>query len=365
MNTNATTTRPAHARLRLLTLTLTLASGTALAQSQPDPSQPQEAAPGSAQQVQEAMAILPRVGTEQTPVMPTLPAASNAIQPGLSEGEDWLKVLNETLQVQTQPTTLAEGAFLLRRLGDLVEGPGGLLIFVPDAETKELGEGPVLIMPSRTLQRLQHEWTAQRVIVSGEIFSYHDRNQLLLTDYQIIIEKPADEQPKTQPETQPKPAPDAEDDPSGALEDDPDVRALLEELAQEGETEIDTQKSLHEQLDSTLSQTTRRTPVEIADHSKLGLEEGTLILRRPARMVRNPQGAWTLVFDNDDPESPGAIALVVLPCRALMRMERTAMLQGDAAQMLVSGRVYTHMGEHYLLPTLVQQVRPGEISSLQ
>ena len=81
--------------------------------------------------------------------------------------------------------------------------------------------------------------------------------------------------------------------------------------------------------------------------------------------MRNDDGAWTLAFDNDADSVDQLTNLIVLPCRALMRMERWAMDQGDAARFVVSGRVYTYKGDSYLLPTIAQRLGASDINSIQ
>lgn len=340
-----------------------------------DGTAPPDATPGSPEQVQQAEEILPRMGTNQTPVMPTKPAESNPVQPGLTGGQDWLRVLHETLETEIAPSTLAEGAFVMGRDGDLVSAPSGLLIFVPDRESREPGEGPVLLMPSRALEQLLLEWTGQSVEISGEIFTYHGRNQLLLSSYRLIAQTQSEPEPEDQQTTTPStPRGDEEPEPDApSLEDDPAVRDLLKELEQgltPGKT-IPAQAG-NDGPDALRSRAVLpRSPVSVNEQATPGLEEGTLILRRPSRMTRNAQGAWTLVFDNDndntstDATTPRATELIVLPCRTLMKMETAAMQAGDAARLLVSGRVYTYQGNAYLMPTLVQRISPSEINPLQ
>mgnify|MGYP003125151162 CR=1 FL=1 len=330
--------------------------------------------PGSPAQVEDALSILPRVGTNQEPVMPTTPEVSVPQQPGLTEGQDWLKVLHETLDEATEPSKLAEGAFVLNRLGQLYEGPSDLLIFVPDKATRSIAESPVLLMPCQALEQLESEWTGQQVEVSGEIFTYHGRNQLLISSYRIgtfihdsakaQAENSADPE-QSDPEQSSEPTPDSSDEPTG-LEADPAVRDLLNELnfdanpTDENRSQANRQ-AMHEQL-TPRHQLGGRQQVTT---SSAGLKEGTLIMRRPARMIRNSSGAWTIVFDNDDPEHTDSIELIVEPCRMLMRMESIAMQSGDAGRLLVSGRVYAYKGANYILPTLIQRVRAQEINSLQ
>ncbi len=330
---------------------LLLVANSTLALAEPE-DQTVRQAPGSPEQVRQALAILPRVGTNQIVVMPTVSAVSVAIQPGLSEGEDWLKVLHETLGENTAPSTLAEGAFILNRPGIIVQGPNELLIFVPDKADRRAGEGPVLLMPCQTLEQLETEWIGQPVEISGEIFTYHDRNQLLISAYLIGTSTPSE--PAIQQDTSPV-------DPS-SLEDDPAVRDLLEELNFGAEPSDSTPKSARERIEP-INQIGQRAQVTTSTIG--GLDEGTLILRRPSRMIRNGSGAWTIVFDNDNPDAPDSVDFIVEPCRMLMRMENIVMQSGDAGRLLVSGRVYTYKGGHYILPTLMQRVRPQEINSLQ
>ena len=336
---------------------ISCAAGTSLSMAQST-----DQSPGNPQQVKEALSILPRVGTNQTPVMPTKPAVSLAVQPGLTHGQDWLKVLHETLEEPIEPSTLAEGAYLLSRLGTIVNGPSGLFIFVPDKSQREPGEGPVLMMPCRTLEQLESEWSGQRVVVSGEIFSYHNRNQFLISDYALVKARTHTQATETFTATDPTEADPIE--PSNTIEDDPDVRDLLNELEFQTQPTDEHRSATHKDLETPIIQTAQRKQATLPDASA-GIEEGTLILRRPARMIRNNSGAWTIVFDTDQPNDQNAIALIVEPCRMLMRMETIAMNEGDAGKLLVSGRVYTYKGSAYLLPTLMQRIRPQGINSLQ
>jgi hypothetical protein len=314
--------------------------------------------PGSAERVEEARSILPRVGTNETPVFPTTASVSNAVQPGLGEGPDWLEVLNDTLETKISPATLAEGAFIQSRLGDLVAAPSGQVIYVPDRTEREPGEGAVILLPCRALERLQDEWGGQRVIVSGEILTYHQRNMLLISDYRLVREIP--EARPTESADLPADPDTATDEPTG-LEEDPEVQDLLRELDRPDPS--DPREGVDRLTDRL--ETLPRTPQRDAPTTTTGPEEGTLLLRRPARLVRNAVGAWALAFDNDDPNRTDNASIVVLPSRALMRMEQWAMDQGDAARFLVSGRVYAYRGQSYLLPTIAQRLGASDINSIQ
>lgn len=330
-----------------------LTASPVLAQS--DPTDPD---PGNPEQVEQARSVLPRVGTDQTPVQPTRTPKSLPRQPGLTEGRDWLQVLNDTLEAEVMPSTLAEGSFVLGRLGDLILTEGGLAVFVPDAQQREPGEGAVLMMPCRTLEQLEREWSGQRVLLSGEIFTYHGRNQLLISDYRLVRETPP--QPPRDDAGQDAGEQGDQDEQDGALERDPEVRDLLRELDQDRPT-------APSRGDDPLGETPETLPRRAVQTQTLdaGPDEGTLLLRRPARLVRNAGGAWTVVFDNDASADDGSVPLIVLPGRTLMKMERWAMQQGDAARFIVSGRVYSYRGEPYLLPTLALRLGPSDINSIQ
>ncbi len=326
-----------------------------------------DAQPGSPEQVQEALAVLPRVGTNQEPVMPTLQAVSVAVQPGLTQGEDWLKVLNDTLEDTAKPSRLAEGAFILARPGTMMVTPSNLMIFVPDQATRQPGEGPVLLMPCQTLEQLRSEWSGQPIELSGEIFTYHNRNQLLISAYRIGALQPIE--PELPENTSPDSSSDGVSSGSSSgpssIEDDPAVRDLLDELSMQPSPT----RPPRQQLSANPSAPKiGNRPQAVASSTSAGIQEGTLILRKPSRMIRNSTGAWTIVFDNDDASSTrrmDTIDFIVQPCRMLMQMEQVAMESGDAGQLLVSGRVYTYQGAHYILPTLMQRVRPQGINSLQ
>ena len=86
---------------------------------------------------------------------------------------------------------------------------------------------------------------------------------------------------------------------------------------------------------------------------------------REVSLVRTGAGAWAFVFDNDLDDALAAQSMVVLPCRLLERIERRAMIDGDAYQLVVSGRVHTYAGQAYLLPTMVLSVPANGLVPMQ
>jgi len=319
---------------------------------------------------------LPRMGTNQTPIEPTEPGTSKPHQTGLTEGQDWMKVVNNSIDTVSKPSSLAEGSFILSRSGRLLPAPNDRLIFVPDPEQRLPGEGPVLLLPCATLESLEGIWANQPVTVSGEILSYHGRNHLLISDFSLGVPvttqtKPAEPevQPEPETETEIEPDPDAETetDPNTELNEDPDVLDLLRELDEEnaapsGVQIIDTNPNLNSsRFSSQQSNQLQSAPPSLAP----GLREGALLIRRPARLDRAHDGSWMAVFDNDDESSPSGIELTMLPCSLLMSMENQTVRFGDSTKFVVSGRLYIHNGRGYLLPTFYQRLRTSDIKPWQ
>ncbi len=314
------------------------------------------------------------MGTNKDPIQPTEPNISTPHPTGLTEGQDWMKVVNNSIDEVTRPSALAEGSFLLSRTGRLVPAPNDRLIFVPSPEERLPGEGPTLLLPCATLERLENIWANQPVTVSGEIMSYHDRNYLLISDYALgIVQMPPVDQPavpteapidvdeSSEEESQPIVAP-------SGLDEDPDVMDLLRELDAENLGSQDAfGESYHDLPVSTRSpDQDSSSQLQIAPPSLApGVREGALMIRRPARLDRAPDGSWIATFDNDNPDAPEGIELTVLPCSLLMTMENQSIRFGDSARFMVSGRIYIHNNRGYLLPTFYQRLRTSDIKPWQ
>ncbi len=331
---------------------LLAAGGTAHAQNaQPAPTDPPTPPPS---RVEEAERVLPRVNRNAPVITPTRPRVAQPVRPGLTGGEDWGD------GIDLRPTGLPEGTFLIERPGRIVQAPGGRKVFVPTGDDRRAGEGPMLILPNATLERLElaltHAGDEPGVRVSGEIFVYHGRSHLLLASTLMGEGEPATPPPPAEPDeptTEQGVEPPANretgptDDPASVL-DDPDVRGLLEELEAARPTAPNTD--------------TRPVPTPSPTDSTVGrvppVPDGTPVVRRRGRLIRTGDagGAWAFVFDNDTDDTLKAEAMVVMPCLLLQRMESQALASGDAHQLTVSGRVHTHNGQAYLLPTTMLRV---------
>lgn len=304
----------------------------------------------------EAEKVLPRVDREDRVVMPTRSRVAEPVRPGLTGGEDWAEA------VGLRAAGLPEGSFLIERPGRLVGGPGGRVIFVPTGEDRVAGERPMLVLPNAALERLEVAVTGRGeepgVRVSGEVFVYNGRSHLLMSS--ALLGEGAPE-PEPTPDAEPAAEPvgeGAEDtepvDEPASLRDDPDVQGLLEELAAERPADDARVEPVRSGRDAGVT-TAGTAPVP----------DGTPIVRRRGRMVRTGAGAWAFVFDNDLDDALAAQSIVVLPCRLLERIERRAMIDGDAYQLVVSGRVHTYAGQAYLLPTMVLSVPANGLVPMQ
>ena len=311
---------------------------------------PQTDRPG---QIEEAQRVLPRVDRPDRVVMPTRAREAVPPVPGLTGGRDWAD------EAGLRPAGLPEGSFLIERPGRIIDAPMGRKIFVPTSDEPVAGEGPMLIMPTASLERLEIALRGgdRGVRVSGEVFVYHGRSYLLMTSYRMGEGRA---EPVPEPAVQPEPTPEEAEAAAQAareteavrdasLMDDPAVRGLLEELeAARPVGPSGTPEDSPAAADRDLER--------VAQAGVTTVPDGTPIVRRRGRLVRTGEGAWAFVFDNDTDDALAAESMLVMPCLLLQRMERQAMLDGDAFELLVSGRVHTHDGTLSLLPTMMLRV---------
>lgn len=92
------------------------------------------------------------------------------------------------------------------------------------------------------------------------------------------------------------------------------------------------------------------------------LREGEYLVNRAGRLVRGLGGsiggeAANVLFafeaDGQDPASAEA-PMLIMPCKLLELMEAQVVERGDQVVFIVSGRVYTHRGANYLLPSTMR-----------
>lgn len=307
---------------------------------------------------------LPRMGTNETPIAPSSAERSEPHHPGITAGDDWMRTLSDSLSTDAATATLPEGTFIIARPGRLVPAPNDRVIFVPDHEQRHPGEGPMLLLPSASLAHLEQVWANQPVVLSGEVFRYRSLAYLLVSDASIGAFDVPDRAPTpdaTSDATPQTPDPDAPTEPSATFEDDPEVQALLDELST-GLAPTNDPRGIEDLNDPRRNQDNLETaPPALAP----GIREGAILIRRAARLVRATDGAWSAVFDNDDPTSADAIELTLLPSLLSERMENAAISLGPETRFTISGRITIHHGRAYILPTFYQRTRPGEIEPWQ
>ncbi len=364
-------------RLPRCALLLALRAGSAAYAQDSDPVPTEEPDSPARQRIEVLKDSMPRMGTNSTPIEPTEAQVSTPHQTGLTSGQDWMNVVNDSVAQVELPSALAEGSFILSRTGRLVPAPNDRLIFVPDPAQRVPGEGPVLLLPCSTLDQLESIWANQTVTVSGEVLTYHGRNHLLISDFAVGIvptpsELAAEESAASSAPTEASESTDSldadadpmeeSDEPSG-LSEDPDVLELLRELDVEDNIEIEQQRILpaNARLQSQSNAQLQTAAPSLAP----GIREGSLLIRRPGRLDRAPDGSWIAVFDHDEATSSDAVELTVLPCSLLMSMENQAIAHGDSTRFVVSGRIYIHNDRGYLLPTFYQRLRTSDIKPWQ
>lgn len=301
----------------------------------------------------DAIRLLPDVMRPERVVMPTRERAAVPVSPGLTQGQRW--------DDGSEPAALPEGTFLIERPGRVIEAPGGRRVFIPDVDHREPGEGPMLLQPSASLERLEITLagTTGPVRLSGVVTVYHGRRHLLMSSFLMGDGEPEPgAEPAADPEAKPSEAttePAAEPDPTPeSMLDDPEVRGLLEELEAEAPLPTRADPSIRTGNAQPINPQTTSTDAPPAP-------DGTPIVRRLGRLSRSADGAWLFVFDNDIDDRLAAQTLTLLPCRLLERIERDAETRGDAAQMVLSGRVYTHQGDAYMMPTMMRRARPIDV----
>lgn len=234
---------------------------------------------------------------------------------------------------------LPEGSFVVSRGARLVEAPTGdwLALYVDQGGPEQtIGElGPMIIVPSRTLERILQTREDEQTIVelTGRVLLYHGRNYLLPTSFGIRArperEPDAPGQDNAQdnaPDNAPNNTPEAES---------PELERLLQELGAINE-------STRPAISPAQEQASDGVPV---------VGEGTNILRRRARVEREADGGWTVNLDSDGDElaSLSATRYRLVPGSVLQRVESTAARLGTDFPLIVTGKTLTYGDEVYLL----------------
>lgn len=232
-----------------------------------------------------------------------------------------------------------EGTFLSGTPGAIVRSPGGAYLFVPSAAGEGLAKPvPMVLLPNQRLAQVAQAFesgdTAVAASVSGQAFVFHSRQYLLLSVFSMTHEPTPAEKPKT------------------PTADDADVKSMMQEL--------DSRPSAPRAMDQRIL--SPDTPIGRLPRDSV-IAEGTVITGRRARLVHG-NGGLSAVFDNG-PGNPGLPAMPLLPCRLLEQLDSLAASRGENLTLKISGRTTVHQGRNYLLPTMYQVIRPGDIKPMQ
>ena len=286
-------------------------------------------------------------------------------QPGV--GEITPGVAGEALGVPVG-RLYAEGSFLVGRVGAMLRAPSGEWIFVfAPSPTGEI-DTPMVLAPSSELEAVlpvvAEQEIARPLMITGQVLVYAGRNYLVplaIADAASFVQ-PAGEQTDDQgndgtPEPTPAESPTQAPTPPTTedLAADPDVASLIADL----EARRNVPRGLAPRNAAAApgrESLLEPTPVET-------IAEGTILVRRRARMVREATGAWTLVLDNDG--GAEAASMVILPCQNLAAMERLAAGLAEEAQFEVTARVLTFQGRNYAMPLMFSLLRASDVRGLQ
>lgn len=267
-----------------------------------------------------------------------------------------------------------EGTFLLTRRGVVVQSESGEYVFVPANEAEPaksnpvavptLAQSPLVLLPCQRLAQLitkvNSPADAVGVSISGQVFAYRDRQYLLLSMFTFESSGSApDVPPRTNPSTDfPRPRATAHasaDELMGTLEKRGGTPRAMGDVP----TPPTSAPPAPDSPDAPKSQ---RVAERVASSLKT---EGTVITGKRGRIVRSGGDRSIAIAIDNDPDSPSPTPMPMLPCRLLETMEALVGQRGDALAVRFSGRVTVYQGKNYLLPTMYQVVRPGDVAPMQ
>lgn len=342
-----------HYLLLMLALAPSIAHATEPAASprpEPAPTSPEsKAAPGSSASVDANPRPEPRDAASLRSEPPGV--ASRSPIPGLS---------SESFGIRPG-RFYPEGTFLVRRRGEVRVLKTGDAVFIPERpsprDLRRRGERPMVLLPSQTLASMVVSMgeadRLRRVELSGQMFVYRDRQQLLPTVFTVLTDE--DAEAANAPSTTASSAPSASNPPPSAATnaDDPEVDDLIRSLESRRSTSAP----------ATGASRAARSEEAEAEASRPLVNEGTLISDRRGRLVR-VNDRLAVAFDGDA-STPADPPMIVQRSRALERLENAAGARPEGVQIIVTGRVFSYKGENYLLPLLAQIEVAGQLTPMQ
>lgn len=289
-------------------------------------------------------------------VYPTSPGGEGPAKPVVPEKKDaTTSIPGLTSETFTVPPGryFPEGTFLVRRTGTLRPLKTGEVLFIPDRpahrDSRRRGERPMVLLPCQTLAAMQSSVSGAidplqaRVEVSGQLFVYRDRQQLLPTVFSSL---------PTPPDAKPAKPKSTDEEAASAVQptDDPEVSDMITSLEnRRGETVGLPRTGAGQDHDEKAA--------------KSLVPEGTLITDRRGRLTR-VKDKLAIAFDGDAVTKSDP-SMIVIPSRALERLEASLGPTTDGVVVVVTGRVFAYRNQNYILPLLAQIEADGQLKPMQ
>jgi hypothetical protein len=265
---------------------------------------------------------------------------------------------------------LPEGTFVSALPGKLIRGSSGEIVFVPASGASNVTSAPMMLLRCQKLAQIVSAWSGDVVgessvgaTISGQVFSYGSRAYLMPTVFALGLameESPTIAEPKSAERAKPKtPEP---------VRGDADPKALIEKLESRPRPRraVDRVRTSSAEIAAvTPAASTMVTPsATSAKPTRVAaslIPEGTVLTARRGRLVRSGQDSELSFAADNGPEDHGQGPMALLACRVTERMEGAAAAYGDNIALKVSGRVTIYQGRNYLMPTMYQLVKAGDV----
>jgi hypothetical protein len=302
------------------------------------------------------------------------PAPRPTVQPRAVPGSDPVRAAPGGVPPKLQAASRTgprqpEGTFLVKQRGSMIRAGSGEWIFVSHPAPGPAGKPPrpMIMLPCQKLAQMEAALESRGpdtiFRLTGQIFVFHEWNYILPTEAAAVS---ADEEREQAPIPTPPPTPGAPrprtaQPPLPKPAEDPSVQDLIRELKarREGPAGL----SRPDSAPAAPPHGAGAGGAELA----AATPEGTLIVRRRARIVRRGTGEWAVTFDNDsDGTHKADPAMTLVPSMVLAQLENLAASRGDNVALEISGRVLAYRGRNYLVPLMYQAIQPGsEVGTMQ
>jgi len=331
-----------------------------------EPAQPETPKPDLTSQVPNKESTTPETGAKKT----------GATIPGLSP---------ETFTV-APGRYFPEGTFLVRRTGTVRILKTGEAVFIPDMpsprDARRRGERPMILLPSQTLAALQSSIATSanpeetRVEVSGQLFVYRERQQLLPTIFTVIrTPTPTAATSPITPTSPTSAVPSSEAKPTPAMNesgevssvrpgDDPEVADIIKQLeSRRSEVLPPISSATPEGTKGDEGHSITASDADRGNASRSLVPEGTIFTDRRGRLVRIGDRLG-IAFDGDA-NTPAEPAMYIIRSKALERLEGAISSRTGSVDIVMTGRVYTYRNQNYILPLMAQLEPQGQLKPLQ